>query len=203
MTADIPGNGVVTVNGPQDYACLDVAAEIITNGGVVVFPTETVYGVGSSLDSRAAQKLAAVKQRPADKPFTLHICSLDQMFAYEPVLDADSERIVREFMPGPITVIVLCRKTGTTLGFRFPDDPVALELIKRVGKPVYGTSANLSGQASPVDSAQVIDTFAGKVDLIIDAGKTRFENDSTIIDLSKKGFPVIRAGVISEEILKG
>ncbi len=193
---------ILSVFGPGDYNQLDIAARCVAGQGVIVFPTETVYGLGCLTSSAAAvRRIAAIKNRPAEQPLTVHVGTMAQFFDFDPVLSTQAEKIVRAFMPGPVTVLVHSIRAGRTLGFRFPDHEVCLNLIQRVGAPIFGTSANLSGGPSPFTLAQASEAMGGKVDLLIDSGETLYKQDSTILDLTGVAYRIVRRGAVPEEMI--
>lgn len=181
---------------------IEVAAHIVRSGGLVVFPTETVYGILClAEDKNAIRKLNQVKNRPVGKPYSLHIGYKKELDRYIERMPIPAKKIISKCWPGPITVLLM-DKNGTKRGFRFPKDKVALALIRKVGLPVVAPSANISGFKSPVTAEEVASSLMGKVDLILDAGPTEYQKDSTIVDCSSKDPVVVREGVIKAEDLR-
>ena len=191
-----------------DVTLLRKVAEVIKEGGLVVFPTETVYGLGANAyDAKAVIKIFKAKERPIDNPLIVHICNIEQL------IDLTSEQpdevfiIARKFWPGPITVVLpksdKVPKEVTaglpTVAIRMPAHPVALKLIELSGVPIAAPSANLAGRPSPTTSNHVIRDMYGRVDVIIDAGETLFGVESTIIDLTRKPPLLLRPGAIPVE----
>lgn len=195
---------IVKITGQQDFSLLDDASDCIRSGGLVAFATETVYGVGCRCnDPEAYAKLVALKGRPQDKPFTVHLSETAAMDAFGPELSCGTKRIIATFMPGPLTVVVYCRRENRKIGFRVPEHAVACELIKRSGGAVYATSANMSGAASPKCTKDVIDAFPdGAIDIIVDSGPSRTGRDSTVVDVAPDGFKILRQGAITEDELR-
>ncbi len=176
----------------------------VKQGGIVVVPTETVYGIAANaFDASAVEKLYAAKKRPPIKPISLCVGSLEQ--AEEVAAFNETARILfNAFMPGPLT-IVLPKKSvvpdivtagGDTVGIRVPDHKIVSLFSSLCGVPLALTSANLSGEASPKDGTDVIEKLSGRVDVIIDGGKVDIGTESTIISLVDKPF-IIRQGALT------
>ncbi len=192
-------------------AALVRAGAILRAGGLVVFPTETVYGLGgNALDETAAEKIYAAKGRPADNPLIVHIA--EPMDAVEladcPPLYA---RLARRFMPGPLTVIMPVKenipKTVTaglsTVAIRCPAHPVAHALLLAAGVPVAAPSANLSGSPSPTCFSHVKDDMDGRVDMILDGGECDYGVESTIVKIEEDGsLLLLRPGAVTKEALE-
>ena len=185
------------------------AAEIIKKGGIVAFPTETVYGLGgNALDPSAASKIYAAKGRPSDNPLIVHLDKFENagVYAHTTPLFFD---IANAFMPGPITVILKKRSfipdsvTGglDTVGLRVPSNKIARELIELSGVPIAAPSANISGKPSPTSFEHVYHDLNGKVDAIIDGGSCDFGVESTIIKLEDKTIQLLRPGAVTLEML--
>ena len=189
---------------------LKKAGEILRHGGTVIFPTETVYGLGANaLDSEAAVRIYAAKGRPADNPLIVHIAEPDEADALCdcPPLYA---RLARAFMPGPLTVIMPAKpavpKTVTaglsTVAVRCPAHPVAHALLLQAGIPIAAPSANLSGSPSPTCFMHVKEDMDGRVDMIIDGGECDFGVESTIVKIEEDGtLLLLRPGAITLEDL--
>lgn len=190
------------------YEKVDAAAEIITSGGLVAFPTETVYGLGANaLDEEAASKVYAAKGRPSDNPMIVHIARASDIGQLTPVLTPDIIRIIDCFWPGPLT-LVLPKKDSVpkvttggleTVAIRMPDNPVALELIKKAGVPVAAPSANISGRPSPTKGEHVVSDLDGKIDAILMGEDCRVGIESTVLDMSGDQLTILRPGIISAE----
>jgi len=189
---------------------LSRAAKIIREGGLVVFPTETVYGLGgNATDAGSSKKIYAAKGRPSDNPLIIHI---DKPEAAEPyaVTSEAYYRLAKKFMPGPLTVI-LPRKdtipletTGglDTVAVRCPSDPTARALIEAAGVPIAAPSANLSGKPSPTNAADVVTDMSGRVDMIIDGGDSEIGLESTIVKLVGNKGVLLRPGAITVDALR-
>lgn len=185
------------------------AAEAIRSGKIVAFPTETVYGLGAdTFNGEAALKVFSAKRRPPDNPLIVHIRGLEEL---QRVADPPEgfERIARLVWPGPIT-FVLRKKEGVprevtagleTVAVRMPAHPVALELIRLSGTPIAAPSANLSGRPSPTTAEHVIRDLGEAVDVVIDAGRTFFGVESTIVDISSGRPRLLRPGPYTLEEL--
>ncbi len=183
------------------------AAEIIKRGGLVAFPTETVYGLGANaLDECAAEKIYEAKGRPSDNPLIIHIASKEDYDKYCEVENRELlEKIVDAFVPGPITVIQkkksIIPDTVTagmdTVAVRFPSHPIARRLIELSGVPIAAPSANTSGRPSPTKAEHVIEDMMGKVDMIIDGGDCEVGLESTIILLCGDEIKMLRPGGVT------
>ncbi len=184
-----------------------VAADIIRNGGTVVFPTETVYGLGANaFDQNACRRIFQIKNRPTDNPLIVHVDNLATAFNLVDLESLDY-RIVEKIWPGPITLVVNSRAvvpdivTGglETLAIRMPANPLALDLIKAAKVPIAAPSANMATRPSIVDSSQAVSELDGIVDFIFDSGRTFFGIESTIIDARPEIPKVLRPGAFTAE----
>lgn len=174
----------------RDAAIRD-AAETLKRGGLVVFPTETVYGIGcNALDREAVKRLYLAKKRPADKPLLLHLHSMAQ--AEEAAfLDERAKLLLRAFTPGPLSVVLPKRECvpqevtsgGETVGLRFPSHPLFLALAREAGVPIAATSANFSGSVSAKDGQEAIEALSGVADVVLDDGRCPYALESTVISL--------------------
>ena len=185
------------------------ATEIICRGGLVVFPTETVYGIGGNgTDAAAATAIYRAKGRPSDNPLILHLETPEQAEKYA-ITNETYYKLAAQFMPGPLTVIlpkkdsVPTTVTGglDTVALRCPAHPVANALIRAAGVPIAAPSANLSGKPSPTLAAHVIDDLSGKVDMIIDGGASEVGLESTIVALDGEVGTLLRPGAITYDAL--
>lgn len=179
------------------------AASILRNGGLVAFPTETVYGLGANLlDEKAVNKIYGIKRRPKSKPLTVHIADIKTVKRMAGRMPPGAKRLAERFWPGPLTLVLEDKRGGKT-GFRMPDNRIAFLLIKKAGVPVAAPSANISGRRPPKSAKEVMTGLGGKIDMVLDGGKTRIGVESTVVDMSGKDFKILRAGAISEaEILR-
>ncbi len=187
---------------------IDQAAQVITDGGLVVFPTETVYGLGANaLNAEATAKIFAAKGRPADNPLIVHIARASNIGELTPVLTPEIISLIDNFWPGPLTIVLPKKEnvpditTGglNTVAIRMPDDPVALELINKAGCPVAAPSANISGRPSPTRGDHAVADMDGKVDAILIGRDCRVGIESTVLDLSGDIPTILRPGIITKE----
>jgi len=186
--------------GNPDPEAIREAAALLRRGGLVAFPTETVYGLGANLqDPQAIQELYQVKQRPFEKRATLHIADFRQVEEEKVLVSPAAWELMREFWPGPLTV-VLARPDGSTIGFRMPGHPVALALLRQAGVPVVAPSANLTGQEPATRAEQVLEVFKDKIDMVLDGGTTPIGVSSTVVDLSVESPRLLREGAKAAEI---
>ncbi len=193
-----------------DEKAIEKAGEIIKKGGLVAFPTETVYGLGANaLDEEASRKIFEAKGRPSDNPLIAHISSIEMLDDLVKDVSDVAKKLIEKFWPGPMTLIfkkkdiVPDSTTGglDTLAVRFPRHQIAKALIEKSGLPIAAPSANISGKPSPTTGAHVIEDLSGKVDMIIDGGEVGLGLESTIIDVTDK--PVmLRPGFITQEMLE-
>jgi tRNA threonylcarbamoyl adenosine modification protein (Sua5/YciO/YrdC/YwlC family) len=169
----------------------------------VIIPTETVYGIaadGSNKD--VIKKLDAIKRRPDNKPYSLHIDEKDKLEGFVKDVPVAAYKLIDRFWPGPLTIIFKSALTGT-IGVRLPDDPIARRVIAMADVPVVCPSANISGRIPAVSFDDAIKDLKDKVDFAIDAGDTMLKKESTVVDVTVKPIKVLREGVIKEsEILK-
>ncbi len=193
-----------------DETAIERAAEIIKNGGLVAFPTETVYGLGANaLDAEASKKIYEAKGRPSDNPLIAHIASLDTLDEIVEDVSDVAKKLIDKFWPGPMTLIfkkkdlVPDSTTGglKTLAVRFPENEIAKALIEKSGVPIAAPSANTSGKPSPTKGEHVIEDLDGKVDMILDGGEVGLGLESTIIDVTDKP-TILRPGFITQEMLE-
>lgn len=209
---------IIRISDPEvSRAEIEAAATLLRAGGLVVFPTETVYGLGGDgLSSEAAERIYAAKGRPSDNPLIIHISEPRDAYRYvvtDSVTSELYERLAKAFMPGPLTVILPkrdCVPLSTTGGLdsvavRCPAHPIAHALIKAAGVPVAAPSANLSGKPSPTCAAHVIEDLTGRVDVIIDGGECDIGLESTIVKIDRDGegayLTLLRPGGITYDAL--
>lgn len=180
-------------------------ADIILSGGLVAFPTETVYGLGANaFDKDAAKKIYQAKGRPSDNPLIVHISNMQMLKEVIKEADEDARRLMREFFPGPLTLIM--KKSDLipdeitsgldTVGVRMPKNPIARALIEASGVPIAAPSANVSGRPSPTHYRHVIEDLDGKVDAILCAQDCEIGIESTILDISADEWKILRPGAI-------
>lgn len=192
-------------------ASIETAAGILTKGGLVAFPTETVYGLGASaFDAEAAAKIYAAKGRPSDNPLIVHISDKEQLRELSKEIPGYAKRLIDAFMPGPFTIILKkadCIPDAVTagkdsVGLRFPNHPIARELIKAAGVPIAAPSANLSGKPSPTKAEHVIDDMSGRIECIIDGGSCDVGVESTIVDATGDTPVILRPGGVTLDMLR-
>ncbi|MFH1995928.1 MAG: L-threonylcarbamoyladenylate synthase [Candidatus Omnitrophota bacterium] len=177
-------------------------AELIRRGGLVAFPTETVYGLAAcASNEKAIARIYEVKKRPSSKPLTLHIS--DELMIGQSCCEItpQARKLIDAFWPGPMTII-LRKLDGTKVGFRMPKNKAALLLIERVGCPVVAPSANASGTRAPADAAMVLEDLDGKIDAVLDAGPTEIGRESTVIDSTVSPPVILRHGAIKEAAIR-
>lgn len=184
------------------------AAKIIRKGGLVAVPTETVYGLaGNGLDENAVANIYEVKGRPEVKPLSLMVAGAEAMEQCCENVPPAAYTLAEKFWPGPLTIILkskphvpeITRAGGETVGLRCPDHPMTLELLKTAGVPLAAPSANPSGEPSPKNAQTVLKYFDGNIDAVIDGGECGIGTESTIIDLSKTPYRILRQGALSED----
>ena len=184
------------------------AGEILPNGGLVAFPTETVYGLGGdAMNPSASKKIYAAKGRPSDNPLIVHISEVSDIEALSTDIPEVAWRLTEKFWPGPMTMILKKKPsvpdetTGglNTVAIRLPSDEIARTLIRESGVFIAAPSANSSGRPSPTRASHVIEDLSGKIDMIIDGGKCDIGLESSIIDLSSDTPLILRPGFITKE----
>lgn len=189
---------------------VEQAAATLREGGLVAFPTETVYGLGANaLDQEAAARIYEAKGRPSDNPLIVHIAEKKSVYEFTTHVPEAAEKLMEAFWPGPLTILfpkASCIPDTTTgglgtVGIRFPDHPVALALIQAAGVPVAAPSANTSGRPSPTRAEHVWTDMQGRIDWIIDGGEVGIGVESTIIDVTGKVPMILRPGFITREMI--
>ena len=189
---------------------IEYGAELLRNGEVVAFPTETVYGLGAdAFNARAVAKIFEAKGRPQDNPLIVHIADPADIGKVAASVPEAAVALMEIFSPGPLTLILPKREdlpettTGglRTVGIRIPNHPIARALIRAAGCPVAAPSANVSGRISPTEARHVLEDMDGKIPLILDGGCSDIGIESTVLDLSKEVPVVLRPGAITAEML--
>jgi len=197
-------------NHVDDPALLE-AAHIMRSGGIVAFPTETVYGLGARYDDETAvAKIFAAKGRPVDNPLIAHICELEQLDLLVRDWSPLAEKLAETFWPGPLTIVVPKRESVSdfitcgldTVGVRMPDHELALALIRSVGLPVVAPSANRSGKPSPTTAAHVQEDLNGRIDAVLDGGSTEVGLESTVVGIYGNEVTLFRPGAVTVEMLE-
>lgn len=203
---------VVTMTAEAlDEAAIARGGEILKQGGLVAFPTETVYGLGgNALDPMASKKIYAAKGRPSDNPLIVHIARIEDLAPIVKAVPEKAKILAEKFWPGPLTMIfeksdlVPLETTGglESVAVRFPSDPIAAALIKAAGGYVAAPSANTSGRPSPTTAQHVEEDLGDAIDMIIDGGAVGIGLESTIVDFTEDVPVVLRPGYISLEMLQ-
>jgi len=182
-----------------DRKAISFAAKRLKEGALVAFPTETVYGLGANiLKKKSVERLYKVKKRSRSKPFTIHISDESLIGRLGCKVTKEARRLMDRYWPGPLTII-LAGKGKDKIGFRMPDNIVALRLIEESASPIAAPSANLSGRRAPTDAEDVLEDLGGEIDVLIDAGPTDAGVESTIVDMSSETPRVLREGAIKKE----
>jgi len=190
---------------------LQKAGEILKNGGLVAFPTETVYGLGANaLDEEAAARIYEAKGRPSDNPLIVHIAELNALEFIAAEVPKKAWKLAEAFWPGPLTMIfqkndrVPYGTTGglDTVAVRFPDHVVAQAVIRAGGGYIAAPSANTSGRPSPTSAAHVAEDLAGRIDMIIDGGDVGIGLESTIVDMTQEVPVILRPGYVNRDMLE-
>ncbi|MBF0331697.1 MAG: threonylcarbamoyl-AMP synthase [Candidatus Omnitrophica bacterium] len=180
--------------------CILEAARVVHQGGLVIFPTETVYGIAAdNSNPTAMQRLREVKKRSEGKPFSIMIAQKELIRNYTSYVGPKLFKLIDRFWPGPLTVIVPTLKGDETIGIRIPDHPVALKLVENAHCTIAAPSANFEANPAPATCEEALRDLDGLVDLAIDSGKVDFGTASTIVDFSSDAPKVLRAGVISQQ----
>ena len=199
---------LLNLKNSTDYQKLRYPAVIIKNGGIVVFPTETVYGIGTNgLDKDAVKRLYNIKKRPLNKPISLLVSDFEMI---EKVVKDISEleyKIMKKFFPGPLTIILnkkdivpdIVTSGGSTVGIRMPEEEITRKLIEYAGVPIAAPSANISGKASGIDLQEIVKEFGDKVNYYIDGGKSKIGIGSTIVKVENNSIKILREGSISKK----
>lgn len=178
------------------------AAEILRNGGVIVFPTETVYGIGViSGNAAALGRLRSLKERDADKPFQYLAADLTMAKSMGAVFSTKAEKLARNYWPGPLTLVVPDGTDGGTLGIRVPDSLFVFALCRELGRPIVSSSANPAGAPPPVTAAAA-DVFGDAVDLLVDGGGTADGVPSTVVRCRADSFEILRSGGVDDEAIQ-
>jgi L-threonylcarbamoyladenylate synthase len=204
-----------------ELACLKEAAAVIDAGGLVAFPTETVYGIACRAESQSLERLNQVKHRPANRPYSLHIGKKSLIHQYVPHMNLKTRKLLEEAWPGALTVVFdlstqdmhkqLAQLGADTvenlyqpgsIGVRCPDNQVALTLLRLSKSPVVAPSANLSGEPALTHADEVVKAFDGQIDLVVDAGPCQIGKSSTVAKVHAHGIEILREGALSLEQLE-
>ena len=175
---------------------VEQAARVVRGGGLVAFPTETVYGLAvDATNPKAIERLNRVKGRPPEKPYSIHLYDVAQISAFVSEISPMAKRLIEQFWPGPLT-IVMASKEGGSVGFRLPSHPVAHALLQACGRPVVAPSANRSGFPPPTDGKEVLTALGGQFDCLLDAGPTPLGRESTVVSVVGGRLEILREGAI-------
>ncbi len=187
---------------------IKLAAEILKSGGIVIYPTDTVYGIAASaLDRSAIHKVYQTKGRDFNKPISVAFSSLEQAMDYV-VFNSLALEIAKKFLPGPLTMVLPMKykfpkelTPFSDVGVRIPDSKIVHDLIDECGFPITSTSANISGDADSTSISEIDEIVANKIDLILDGGRCKLKKPSTVIKVTGEKFEILREGAISEKEL--
>jgi L-threonylcarbamoyladenylate synthase len=188
---------------------IDEAIEILKKGGIVVFPTETAFGVGCRLDNRrAVKRLVKIRRREKGKPFLVLVSSLAMVKKYFKELPKEVKDLMKKFWPGPLTIIYFCKQQlvpslvragKETLGMRLSPHKIARQLVKGVDVPLLAPSANFAGEPTPYKFSDLKPDLLKQVDLVIKAPCGKYKKASTVIDCTRTPFQILREGSIKKE----
>lgn len=201
----------IDTNTPDWQTKLDYPAHVIKSGGLVAFPTETVYGLGANaFDENALERIYKAKGRPSDNPLIVHVADIEKVSELVRKMPPIAKKLMEAFWPGPLTLIMpksdkvpfIITAGLDTVAVRMPSNAIALELIKKSGVPVAAPSANSSGKPSPTLAGHVISDLSGRIDIIIDGGSTRVGVESTVLDITVDPPVILRPGGITREQLQ-
>ena len=201
---------IVRIKEDQEEKWIEEAGQILKDGGLVAFPTETVYGLGANaLDEEAAAKIYSAKGRPSDNPLIVHIADFSDLEKIVEEVPEEAKKLADAFWPGPLTMIMRKNEKvpyGTTGGLetvavRMPNHDTALKMIRAGGGFIAAPSANTSGRPSPTMASHVAEDMNGKIDMILDGGSVGIGLESTIIDLSEEIPTILRPGFITQQML--
>lgn len=193
------------MNTKRYISCTDELVGIMRVGGLVAVPTETVYGLaGNGLGEKAVAEIYEVKGRPEVKPLSLMVHDAASMERYCENVPPQAYTLAKKFWPGPLTIVMkakpcvpeIVRAGGETVGLRCPDHPLTLELLEKSGVPFAAPSANPSGEPSPKNADSVLKYFDGKIDAVLDGGECGIGCESTLIDLSRTPYRILRQGAL-------
>ncbi len=217
------GTEVIPIDAQApDESLIQRAADVLAAGGLVAFPTETVYGLAASAaNPDGVARLLEAKGRAVRQPCTVHVGRRDDAEAFVPNMPPLALRLMKKVWPGPLTIVMkveeppqaevhekLCSQgaeaiyADKSVGIRCPDHPVAAALLTRTGVPVIASSANRMGTPSPTDAGGIGESLLEKVDILFDAGPTRYKKSSTIVAINETGYKILRTGVLDERMMK-
>jgi len=208
----VPETRILPVSSDHPSAnVIDEAAAILNAGGIVAFPTETVYGLAAdAFNENAVRRVFAAKGRPGDNPLIVHLAGVEQVSQVAAKVPSLAERLAAAFWPGPLTLVLhgngmlpAAVTAGLdTVAVRVPDHPVPRDIIIKLGRGIVGPSANLSGRPSPTTAGHVFADLQGQIDLILDAGPTHIGLESTVVDVTVRPPVILRPGGVTREELE-
>ncbi|MDP2924328.1 MAG: L-threonylcarbamoyladenylate synthase [Candidatus Omnitrophota bacterium] len=182
-----------------DFSLVREIAAVISKGAIAALPTETVYGLAVVPDNaESVNKLHEIKKRPSRQPFTLALSGIEKATNYFVTLPPFGYRLIEKFWPGPLT-IVYYSSDDEKMGIRVPAHVIMREILKELPAGVYLPSANISGEKEAISASEVETIFDGRIDLIVDGGKSLYGKSSTVVDLTSRPFKILREGVVSEK----
>jgi len=191
-----------------DYIKLEEVAKIIEKGGIAIFPTETVYGIGTNgLNKKAVKKIYAIKNRPLNKPISLLVSDIDMVNKVAKDITDIEYKLMETFFPGAFTLILkkkdivpdIVTAGNNTVGIRMPSNEIARKLVEYAGVPIASPSANISGEPSGTNTNEIVKDFEGKVDCLIDGGESEIGIASTIVQVIDNIPHILRQGIITKE----
>jgi len=181
------------------------AINILRKGEIIIFPTETVYGIGCDLFNKAAvSKIFKVKKRDKGKPLQVLISNIKQASMLAKGISPQAKKLMKQYFPGPLTIVLKKRKIvpsfvtagKSTIAIRCPDHPLTLKLLNKYKRPIVGTSANISGKSDPHTAKEAVRNLKNKVDYVLDGGRVKHGIASTIVDATGKELKILRKGPI-------
>ena len=203
-----------------DLAKIKEAASLIDDGGLVAFPTETVYGIACRIRNDSLSKLNVVKGRDPAKYYTLHIGQKSEINKYVPTINLRARKLINNAWPGPLTLVFeldfndIDKQNETldkeifknlyknnSIGVRCPDNTIASMLLQEARNPVIAPSANITGNQPSINANEVLSQLSGKIDLLIDGGPSKLKKSSAVVKIGKKGVEILRLGIYSKELL--
>ncbi len=204
-----------------DSTQIKEAASLVDAGGLVAFPTETVYGIACRVQSDSLARLNDIKGRDPTKYYTLHIGQKSDVNEYVPAIGLRTEKLIKNAWPGPLSIVFdldqkdiakqknnLPREVleglykNNSIGIRFPDNAIATMLLRAINNPVVAPSANIAGQPPAVDADEVLAQLSGQIELLLDAGPCEYKKSSTVVKIGKMGLEILRPGVYSQSALE-
>lgn len=194
----------------MSWRSINRAIEVLKKGGVVIFPTETAYGIGCRVDDEGAvRRLIRIRKREKEKPFLALVSSMVMAKKYLQELPSEVGDLMKEFWPGPLTIVYFCRKglvpaevraEGETLGVRMPGHQATSDLVKGVGVPILAPSANFAAEPPPFKLDEINSELVKKVDYVLKLPCGGFKKSSTVIDCTKKPWQILRKGAVEIEV---